>query len=65
MKTLPRYPCLKNLVAAYNAEGGRIGTPQYVDWLRQFGFKVPVEDNLEFPDDFPDQELFLFILRWS
>jgi hypothetical protein len=43
-----------------------MGTPEFRDWLRQFGFKVPVRgDYLEFPDDFSEQQLLLFVLRWS
>lgn len=43
-----------------------MGTPHYVNWLGQFGFKVPVEgDHLEFTDDFDERELMVFILRWA
>ena len=68
MKTLPKYPYLKNIVS-YCCETQdlkvRPGSPSYRDWLLQFGFKVPVDDHLEFPDDFDEKELMLFILRWS
>ena len=66
MKTLPNHPYLQNIVQEYRDQGHTgIGTPLW-DWLRQFGFKVPVRyDCLEFPDDFPDQEFVMFILRWS
>ena len=67
MRTLPRHPYLQNIVKEYYAQGHTgFGTPHYRDWLKQFGFKVPVPvDDLEFPDDFPDQEFVMFILRWS
>ena len=69
MKTLPRHPYLRNIVS-YCCEtqdlNVRPGRPAYGDWLRQFGFKVPVEgDLLEFPADFDEKELMVFILRWS
>lgn len=81
MKTLPKIPYLGNIAAYYREthdcepvsprkSASRrligLGTPHYRDWLLQFGFKVPVEgDLLEFPADFTDQQLTLFILRWS
>jgi hypothetical protein len=67
MKTLPTLPYLQNIVREYQAQGHKgMGTPHYRDWLSQFGFAVPVKyECLEFPDDFPDQEFVMFILRWS
>ena len=67
MKSLPSRPYLKNIVREYRSQGHKgMGTPQYRDWLRQFGFKVPVRDDyLEFPDEFSEQQLLLFVLRWS
>lgn len=67
MKTLPTRPYLQNIVSNFHAQGGHsIGTTYYREWLSQFGFTVPISgDYLEFPDDFSDQELFMFILRWS
>jgi hypothetical protein len=68
-KTLPQYPYLQNIVAAYRSEYGHnpVANDHYRTWLRQFGFTVPVPsfDQLEFPDDFSDEQLMLFILRWS
>lgn len=71
MKTLPQHPYLQNIVAEYRRQ--RRLTPNnvwdskdYVNWLNQFGFLVPMDfDKLVFPDDFSDQDLLLFILRWS
>jgi hypothetical protein len=67
MKTLPNLPYLQNILREYHAQGHKgMGITHYRDWLRQFGFTVPVlRGQLEFPDDFPDQELVMFILRWS
>lgn len=77
MKTLPKYPYLRNIGSHYrethecepiNSIGKRrvgLGTPHYRNWLGQFGFKVPVGDHLEFSDDFDEKEFMLFILRWS
>jgi hypothetical protein len=70
MKRLPKLPYLQNLVAAYRKEHGfdtaRSVTDHYREWLRQYGFKVPIEgDYLEFPDDFSDEKLLLFKLKWS
>lgn len=71
MKTLPHEPYLKNIVAEYRRQYGipdykLIASDQYREWLRQFGFKVPADFHiLEFPDDFPDEELTMFVLRWS
>lgn len=75
MKTIPQRPYLQNIVAEYHRQRG---TPNvfndddyfkfndYVKWLKQFGFLVPMDfDNLVFPDDFPDDELLLFVLRWA
>ena len=67
MKTLPKLPYLQNIVAHYNQETGlypALGSG-YREWLKQFGFSVPVRnDCLEFPDDFSDHDLMLFVLRW-
>jgi len=69
MKTLPQYPYLQNIVAEYHRQTGprpTIDINHYVNWLKQFGFLVPMDfDNLVFPDDFPDQDLLLFVLRWA
>lgn len=72
MKTLPQYPYLQNIVSVYRREYGLhdndpVASDHYITWLRQFGFTVPVSsfDQLEFPDDFPDKDLTLFLLRWS
>ena len=71
MKTIPNRPYLQNIVAEYRRQRGLTPTSvwdskDYVKWLDQFGFLVPMDfDNLVFPDDFPDQDLLLFMLRWS
>jgi hypothetical protein len=71
MKTLPQHPYLQNIVAEYRRQRGltpkSVWDPKdYVSWLGQFGFLVPMDfDKLVFPDDFSDQDLMLFVLRWS
>lgn len=72
MKILPKLPYIQNIVTHYHKETGRWAFPdwafsdEYKYWLRQFGFAVPIRgDYLEFPDEFPDEKLTLFILRWS
>ena len=71
MKILPQHPYLQNIVAEYHRQRGFTSQTQwdskdYVKWLDQFGFLVPMDfDKLVFPDDFPDQDLLLFMLRWS
>lgn len=69
MKTLPQLPYLQNIVRHWHSTGNQyIGTDDYVEYLKQFGFQVPVDimkDYLEFPDNFNDQDLTLFVLRWS
>ena len=40
-------------------------SPNYVEWLATHGFKVPVDDELEFSDEFTDNDIMLFVLRWS
>lgn len=73
MKTLPINPYLQNIVRHYRDTYGLFthgpdGTYElYRPWLAQFGFVVPVrnKDQLEFPDDFSDRDLMMFILRWS
>ena len=71
MKTLPHYPYLQNIVAEYRRQNGflsgdYISSDKYREWLSQFGFKVPADFHvLEFPDDFPDEKLILFLLKWS
>lgn len=67
MKTLPKLPYIQNIVAHYHTSTGKWSLgDEYRYWLRQFGFAVPIMgDYLEFPDDFTDQDLALFILRWS
>jgi hypothetical protein len=68
MKTLPQRPYLQNIVRAYSQQGHRgVGTKHYRTWLAQHGFRVPVQynDKLEFPDEFSEQDLTLFILKWG
>lgn len=68
MKKLPRDPYLQKIVAEW-----RTIKPvdpytgyDYINWLRTHGFSTPVTgDYLEFPDDFSDQDLVIFILKWS
>jgi hypothetical protein len=67
MKRLPTYPYLTNILAEYYREKQtcHIGS-DYPRWLQQFGFVVPIyTDYLEFPDDFSEQQLMMFIIRWS
>ncbi len=70
MKTLPQYPYLQNIVAEYRRQHGMGPTHlwdsnHYIKWLSQFGFRVPMDfHKLVFPDDFSDQDLLLFVLRW-
>jgi hypothetical protein len=69
MKLVPKNPYLGNIMAHYCECVGTsiafVGS-DYREWLKRFGFKVPVRtDYLEFPDDFPDHDLTMFILRWS
>lgn len=67
MKTVLKFPYLQNIVAEYRRQGHEgWHSGHYREWLRQFGFAVPIRgDYLEFPDDFSDEELCLFILKWS
>lgn len=68
MKTLPQYPYLQNIVAEYRRQRGTtvFDNDDYCKWLKQFGFRVPLDfHKIEFPDDFSDQDLLLFVLRWS
>lgn len=69
MKTLPINPYLQNIARHYKDLHGPFSRSykQYRPWLAQFGFVVPVKDKdqLEFPDDFSEQDLIMFILRWS
>lgn len=67
MKTLPKRPYLQNIVTYYRETHSIPGLgPNYSNWLRQFGFKVPIEgEYLEFPDDFSDKDLTLFVIKWS
>jgi hypothetical protein len=67
MKTLLTRPYLQNIVAEYHRQKGSLDYKNdYPAWLCQFGFQVPImNDHLEFPDDFPDDELVMFVLRWS
>ena len=73
MKTLPKLPYIQNIVSEWHRHNGgktfftgqQMGD-EYREFLKTFGFKVPVTgDYLEFPDDFPDEKITLFVLRWS
>lgn len=70
MKRLPKLPYLQNIVEHYHQMVGSNDSRYYFDgsyhrWLSTLGFAVPVDDYLEFLDDFSDRDLTLFILRWS
>ena len=70
MKRLPKLPYLQNIVEHYRQMVGSDDFGYYADgsyqrWLSTLGFALPVYDYLEFPDDFSDRDLALFILRWS
>lgn len=66
MKTIPKHPYLDNMFKYYWEHiGNPMMSPNYVEWLDTHGFKVPVDDELEFPDDFSDNDIMLFVLRWS
>lgn len=76
MKRIPTYPYLRNIAIQYHEETKRWPSmgdydsvahqKHYAKWLEQFGFLFPIfNDYLEFPDDFSDKQLMLFILRWS
>jgi len=71
MKTIPQRPYLQNIVREYHRQRGftsqtQWDTTDYVKWLGQFGFLIPMDfDNLVFPDDFSDQDLMMFVLRWA
>lgn len=71
MKLLPKLPYLQNIVQEYHRQhqplDGLWGfDSSYREWLRQFGFAVPVMgDWLEFPDDFREEKLLLFTIRFG
>lgn len=70
MKRLPKLPYIQNIVNHYQALHGDsvkwLLDGSYSAWLKTLGFIVPTHnDYLEFPDSFSDEELALFILRWS
>jgi hypothetical protein len=67
MKRLPKLPYIQNIVAHYHRQTGdwTFGN-EYPAWLKQFGFSVPIyNDYLEFPDEFTEEELLLFMIRWG
>jgi hypothetical protein len=69
--TLPSHPYLQNIVKEYHTQCGgydftNYAGEKYRDWLKQFGFKVPVHSfMLEFNEDFTEEDLLAFILRWG
>lgn len=70
MKTLPKLPYIQNIVEHFQEIHGHdfnaFADGRYQRWLTTLGFTVPVHgDYLEFPDDFPDSELTMFMLKWS
>jgi hypothetical protein len=73
MKELPLYPYLRNIVSYFYSIHGhgasvmrsRKDYEYYVQWMRQFGFEFPATSQvLKFPDDFSDEDLMMFKLRW-
>lgn len=73
MKRIPTHPYIQNIVREwhrmhqddYNSINSYLDG-SYRKWLGTHGFKTPVVgDHLEFPDNFSDHELLLFILKWS
>lgn len=72
MKQIPKLPYIHNLWRHYRFNFGpvfglgQIGVIQYHEWLKQFGFTVPIKGQyLEFPDDFPDKKITMFVLKWG
>lgn len=67
MKTLPKLPYIRNIVTYYHTSTGKwLIDAEYPNWLRQFGFTVPIRgDYLEFPDNFSDEDFLMFMLKWS
>lgn len=67
MKRLPKLPYIQNIVQYYHTSTRKwVCGDEYRYWLRQFGFAVPIRgDYLEFPDDFSDEQLTMFILKWG
>jgi hypothetical protein len=70
MTKLPDYPYLQNIVSYYRKmtdnSNGPLYHDDYITYLKSFGFRVPIEfGTLEFPDDFSEKDLMMFILRWS
>lgn len=72
MKRISKFPYIDNLFYHYRFNMGPVfskreyGIVQYHDWLRQFGFEVPIKGQyLEFPDDFPDKKITMFVLKWG
>lgn len=68
MKKLPRTPYLQNIVKEWHnikPIDPYLGD-DYRNWLKTHGFTVPIQNEcLEFPDDFSDDNLLVFILKWS
>ena len=66
-KTLSASPYLWHMAYAFQDIGEHfVGSKEYSEWLSTHGFKVPVEGNiLEFPDTFTDQDILVFVLKWS
>jgi hypothetical protein len=70
MKTIPTDPYINNIAEEYYRVTGNKpweDSKNFREWAKQFRFKIPLEnwDVFQFPDDFSDEELILFILRWS
>lgn len=68
MKTLPRIPYLQNIVSEWHRmiDAELEYSDEYIEWLSSHGFKVPIINNyLEFPDDFTEQQMIVFMLRWG
>lgn len=72
MKKIPKIPIIFNLIEEWSRchpdikKGIIYSYDEYIDWFRQFGFKMPIDsDYLEFPDDYPDEKISMLILKWS
>jgi hypothetical protein len=66
MKTLPAQDFLWKMAQVYDAHGGFIGDKGWPVWLATHGFKVPVEHNvLEFDESFTDEDMLVFVIKWS
>lgn len=73
MKRISKHPYIQNIVRAWHSmhPDDLNSIKSYMDgsyrkWLSTHGFKTPVTgDYLEFSDNFSDEELLHFIIKWS